>query len=426
MTDLLGHYDPAAIEKTIAEIKRQKDSKRDYVYPAKDLLVTETGGLILTKTETFRIAREHSVSRVFTEKPDAEKELGDGALVTLEPGNPTSSMSISRTAERQLSERLGIPMKYIDRLHAASFGDLSAYNYNYLLHKQPGSFLVRTLDGKVRAILSSAYRVLDNYDLFFSSFQTLKDSGARVWKTRLWEDGFEMFAVAEHIAGEVTLDRTFDPGDGWQSRWYGKEGDAQNAAITIRNSETGLGGLTVSPAVMRRVCANFCVWGDNLRAIHLGRRREETGIVYAEDTQVSESQTTWLKVRDTIKTAFDPVKFQEYIDKLNGMTKVKIENPKLAVGNVVKAFNLPQSEEDLIIAQLYTESDLSQYGLVNAVTSRAHVLDASGNPEQASLMEQIGGKLVGLKPAAMLRLTTVEIKKAGELVAAAASEPAAV
>ena len=79
---------------------------------------------------------------------------------------------------------------------------------------------------------------------------------------------FEVFLFSPHIFGEVRLDRPFDPGDGWRSRWYGQSGDSHNAACRVGNSETGTGRLTANLACLRRVCANFCVWTEGVATVH--------------------------------------------------------------------------------------------------------------------------------------------------------------
>ena len=72
---------------------------------------------------------------------------------------------LTEWAHLQLAEKTGIPKKYYDRMREAGEFKLLADNINTWL--RDGKRLIRILDGKVRAILSDRYRIIDNYDLVF-------------------------------------------------------------------------------------------------------------------------------------------------------------------------------------------------------------------------------------------------------------------
>ena len=66
----------------------------------------------------------------------------------------------------------------------------------------------------------------------------------------------------------------------------------------------------------------------------------------------------WLKVKDLIRSAFDPEKFQRIIDRLNGITQQEIE-PVRAVENVVAAYNVGEERKALILGHLLGSGDRS-------------------------------------------------------------------
>ena len=189
-------------------------------------------------------------------------------------------LSFRRPSLQQIATTLDVPVRYLNRLEDAGHLDLMVHNLNTILEREPKRHLVRVLDGQVDAVLSDRYKIIDNTTLLAITLTKLREVGAEVWDLRLTRDDFRLLAVAPHISGQVTTDRTFDPGDGWKSRWFGNEGDALNAAITVSNSETGHAGLHVLPAVLRRVCANFCVWGQGIAKVHLGKRQSEDGELF--------------------------------------------------------------------------------------------------------------------------------------------------
>lgn len=398
-------FDKAAIARTVGEIERQKQAKRDLVIPVDKLSYTDEGQLVFSGVEkTFEVD-----GRLYFTWQEAEK-AADETGSTIVPKDGVGAMPLTRTASSQLLGRLEVPVKFADNLVDRKYNDLLGDLLRGILSRQKDKrFLVRTLDGKVRAVLSDRYRVLDNSDLFFCAAEKFGDVGAQIWKARLWDGGFEMFGVAPHIAGEVSTDRTFDPGDGWQSRWHGKAGDVHNAAVRLSNSETGEGGMSVKLSIFRKVCFNFNVWTDGVSVIHAGKVNQAAdGLLLASDaTKQLESQLIWSRVKDAITTAFDPVKFQSYIDALNNCTKQQLPDARIAVSNVSEEYKISEERKAAILADLLGSGDLSRFGLCQSITQAAHLADKEGRAEEASSLETLGGVIV-----------TMDDKKFASLVAA--------
>jgi hypothetical protein len=373
------------IADVLAEIQRQKASRRDYIYPAAKLTMQD-GRLVFGASQSFRVG-----DRIYTEWADAER-AADASGEKLEPLGQTGALPLSRTAQRQLAEKLGIPMRYVDDLRERRHGDLADYNFTALLGRATGRFLVRTLDGSVRAVLSDRYRILDNADVFFASADTLQEAGAVVWNARLWDDGFELFAVSDRLTGEVQRD------PGYQRRGHHSHEtggpDVHNVAAKVTNSETGCGGLNVHFGILRRLCNNTAIVGSAISVVHLGRRNEADGLVWSEETQEAESRTIWLKLKDAIRTAFDPQRFQRYIDRLSGLTRQPLANPEKAVANVVREYELSEERKAAILRSLFSAGDLTRYGLVQALTAQVKEADGAGRAEEASDLEAAGGKLI--------------------------------
>lgn len=392
-------FDREAIRGVVAEISRQKAAKRDLIYPVEKLSYTDDGLLVFNGSE-----RSFDVDgRTYLTWEDAEKAASEATAADrdskITPRAGFGSMPLSRTASSQLLGRLEVPVKFADNLRGREYCDLLGDLVRGILDKQAGGgkrFLVRTLDGKVRAVLSDKYRPLDNSDLFFCAAQRFQEVGAQMWKARLWDGGFEMFAVAPHIEAEVTTDRTFNPGDGWASRWYGKSGDVHNAAVRIDNSETGQGGLNVKLAIMRRVCANFNVWADGVSVIHAGKLNDNADglITKSDETKRLESQVIWSRVNDAITTAFDAAKFSQYIGLLNNATQQPLPDARVVVANVSEAYAITDERKAAILADLLGSGDLSRFGLCQSVTASAHLADKEGRAEEASQLETLGGELI--------------------------------
>lgn len=402
---IIGQFNIERIRKIIPELNRQKETKRDFIAGAPRLTIEAHGDelrLRMDGVQTFRLAKS---GRTFATWVEAETNAEPGESIT--PIDSTGDMPLTNTALRQLCTACNLPKDTADRFAKEGQAHLAASILTERMRLPRrgvdeekadafgGKYLVRTLDNRCRAVLSPSYRILDSVDLFFNAYEEMEKAGAELWQMRLWDDGFQMLGVAKGISGNVTTDRTFDPGDGWDSRWANLGDDTQYAAISITNSETGGGSLNIAPAIMRRVCCNFNIWAKVFRGIHLQRARSEEGMIYSAETEAAESRTVWLKVRDAVKTVFDKEKFQAYIDRLNGAAKLalgaKVEETTM---NVLKDVQIPEDRKAAILRNLLESRDYSRYGLVQAVTWQAHAEDKSGNESVAHDLEELGGDLV--------------------------------
>ncbi len=122
-------------------------------------------------------------------------------------------------------------------------------NVNTWLSDDADRRMVRTLDGKVRAVLSERYRRLDNYDLAENVLPILQQlDGARFESVELTETKMYLKVVTPRVTFEVA------------------PGDVVQAGIVISNSEVGLGTLSVQPLVYRLVCRNGLIAADHASA----------------------------------------------------------------------------------------------------------------------------------------------------------------
>jgi len=355
MADMAGfQFDRARIGTILKEIERQKKAKKDFSGDTRQLSARAVDG-----TVSLEVNLEGKDKEVF---------------------------SFTKTAREQIAQSIKVPMTLWDRMeNDPKHRDKLAELVTHFLHEEPMERLVRTLDGKCRSWLSPRYRMLDNADLFFVSAEEFQKVDAEIWEARLHEDGYRIYAVQPGISARVNEDaegNKFEAGD-----------DEHIAAVSISNSETGRGKLKVRPATLRKVCWNLNVWDETLSQIHLGRKMEEEGWI-SENTQRLEDKLTWSKVRDIVKTAFDPKKFQEVIAKLRGAKTDQIPDPVKAVEAVVELTDLPERTIDSIRAKFLESKDFTRYGLVQAVTAQVHNNGLSDSEKDA--FDDAGAKILAM------------------------------
>lgn len=305
-------------------------------------------------------------------------------------------VGITKRVFVQLAQWMGLRMT--DRFYKwlGVHPDIWADLVNKFFDAQKENRMVRLMampDGApyCRALLSDKYRVIDNAGFFYSIAERLQEVKAEIWHARLSEDNFYGYAVSPGITGQVSTDRTFDPGDGWRSRWYGKEGDVFNAALAFGNSETGSGGCFLNSAILRRVCENYCVWHNVVSKTHIGRR---TGmeLMLSEETIMKQNEVFFLEIRDHVKNVFTPAEFQKIVDAMAGATKEEIPDPEKAAEALQLNFDLSEERKAAIRNLFIKNQDASRYGLAQAVNEYAH---SSGlDPDVGFELEKLSGELV--------------------------------
>lgn len=352
-----------AVSTVMEELERQKKERRDFLINSRDL--------------EFRVVDRQILLKVNPKK-------GDNLLVP-----------VNRRGWTQMAQWMGL--RQSDRFYKwLAFGSQMPSStrkkhqvevdrnwgtwttlLNDFMHTEKTQRLVRCLadtNGQpyCRAILSDKYKVIPNADFFFCIVEALQKVGAEVWHARLSEDKFYLYAVSPGITGQISTDRTFDPGDGWASRWYGKEGDVMNAALCAGNSETGDGGVFLGNAILRRVCANYCTYHDLISMSHVGKRYDPTDVLLSDETLQKRNDYFFAKVTDLSANAFDPDRFEKMLNEMNGATQDVVEDPERAAEVLQYCFDISEDRKASIRDMFVKEQDHSRYGLANAVSAVAH------------------------------------------------------
>ena len=204
------------------ELDRQLASKKDYVVPS---------------------PRMHHTTR----------EDGDTVL-EIDAAETPAPFEVTPLARRQLADKLKIPLAYFERMRTEQPALLDR-NVNTWLQQDEARPMLRTLDGRVRAVLSNRYRCLDNFDLAESVLPILG---------QFKEGNFESVELTEtRMYIKFVLPRL---------QYEMQVGDVVQAGIVVTNSEVGLGTLAVQTLIYRPVCSNGMIAADqSIRKTHLGR-----------------------------------------------------------------------------------------------------------------------------------------------------------
>lgn len=336
------------------------------------------------------LARRADATKDYIASSTALQMLSDTHLcLAQDPDAESDVFPVTEHAHRQIGTYAKIPAEYYDRMRKEQPA-LLAQNVNTWLHdKSDDKRLVRTLDGQVRAVLSNRYRPLDNHDLVQAVLPVLAEhTDLQVVSTQITDSRFFLKVLFPRIEGEI------------------KKGDAVQAGLTISNSEVGDGSLQVSPLIYRLVCLNGMIAESAMKRSHVGKSlsASEDGFeIFRDATREADDKAFWLKVQDIVRSAMTQTVFDTLVNRMRDTTERTIEAPIVeVVERVARRFTLTDGESGLMLNHLAQGGDLTQWGLLNAITRTSQDLD---DYTRATEFERLGGQILELPRSEWMQLS---------------------
>ncbi len=322
-----------------AELDRQQAVKEDFIAPTSKLWLTKEG-----------------------------LEVGDDGHYPVLP-----------LAHQQIGQRVGIPSKYYNKMMEQA-PELLNTNVNHWFQSAPENRMLRLMDNKVRAFLSDQYLRRDNHELMQFVIPTLADiGGLQVASCEVTDHNLYLKVITPRIQGEV------------------RKGDVVQAGVMFANSEVGLGAYKIHPFLNRVVCDNGMVIADyGMKKYHVGKRISADGIRYLSDEAIqADDEAFFLMCRDMVANILTEATFNDILNQLVSATDSPIEvKPMEAVERLSKKYSMNQNEHDNVLMNLLRENDLTQYGMMNAVTQSAKEDELTY--DRASELEALGGTILTL------------------------------
>jgi len=345
------------------------------------------------------LERQVSTRKDFIAPQSKIEAVVDDSAVKLTGLNGGDALAITPYAHGQISDYLGIPKKYYDRMTTEQ-PELLARNVNTWLKADGGNKrMIRTLDGRVRAFLSPKFRPLDNYDLMEAVLPTLQEKGVQVMSAELTETRLYIKCIlptlsdAEFLEALATGEHLYGQGLMKDSRLV--------AAMVISNSDIGAGTLRLEPSVFTTRCTNLAILLEAaMKKYHTGRAftADESYEVFRDETRRQDDKAFWMKVRDITGAAFDSKIFTAAIASIRTSQSkhLKSEDLPAVVEAAVQQLALPERATNGILKFLAGGGDLTAWGLSSAITATANTWD---DYEEATQLERAGGKVIDLGPA---------------------------
>lgn len=326
----------------------------------------------------MQVKEENRMKKDYISSAQCISLMPDGRTIFMQNDQDLMQFEASDRFHSQMGTTLHIPSKYYD-LMREEMPQLLADNVNTWLQHREQNYMVRTLDygsGPVaRALLSDKYRRIDNMQVA--------------------EAVLPIFAgnPQYHVEScEVTPDRMYIKIVNTRLEMEVVPGDIVQAGVVIKNSEVGLGSISVEPLVYRLVCTNGMIVNDlGMRKKHVGRTVtsfDNSFTIYSDETIEAENKAFVMKLRDTARVASDEALFGQVIGKLRDSKENRITGhiPKV-VEMTNSVYGITQSEGDNVLDYLIQGGDLTQYGLANAITRFSQDVESY---DRATELEGIG------------------------------------
>lgn len=335
-----------------AEVERMEQESRDVIAPAERITVID---------DTGRLSME---------------EAGGGPL--------------NNHAEGQLIAKLGIPRGYWDSIKEVR--DLRRKNAQELLNyrgSKGDKMLVRMLDGTVRAVLSDAYRPINNAQILRALFPAIqeasKDRAVKIVSEALSETRMYLQVVFPQIQGEV------------------RRGDIIQAGTQIENSEVGASKFIIRRLYWRLECENGLTSHHIISERHVGQRLGNgvnEPVAWKQDTLEAEVIAYNKMIRDVFSNALDQSTFERELMRMREVEGIEVRDINATVERVIEAVDLRKEDHSKIVTGV-ARNGLTAWGVINSITGMAHEFE---DADRQAEYENAGGKLLDMSPAKLAQL----------------------
>jgi len=347
------------LEPMVREVLRRAESARDMIAPCRDLAYATVGD---SNAGMLRIG-------------------GRGGR-----GGP-DEFTMSKYARSQLADVCGIPGKYFETCRVQQPRLLDDNVNTWLGAKEKDEYMIRTLDGNVRAVLSNSYRRVDNYEVLQYLMPEIEklnaQYGVRYESVNLSDEKMYIKLVTDRLRCEVDV------------------GDVVQGGVVISNSEVGAGSVSVAPLVFRLRCSNGLILADEgIKRNHVGRKTaisQFSETILSAETVRADNAALLLTVRDVMKHCLSLSELEKYAGMMRRTMGMRMEaEPVSAVKVLANRFDMSEDEKNGIIQSLMRGSQMTGFGLLNAVTDHSKYV---GDYDRSTELEAVGGKMLRMSDA---------------------------
>ncbi len=355
----------------IKELENQNLQKRDFVIPSA-LMQMMNEKLIVSNS-----INSDSLKNILNECAISHSnEIGSTTMMELE---------CLEVFHEHIQKKFDIPTKYYNKM-LGKHSYLLDQNVSYWLSNSKSNYLLRCFidkeekKGYARALLSDNFKIIDNFDIVLTVLEAIKESGLNIQIDFTRENGQNGCDLTERgmylrfICPDIEIQapellKGYKP-DGKTTI---ETGDGIISGFVLRNSEVGLGSMSISPRAKILKCDNGLITSDDsFKKVHLGSKMEEfSTIKWSEDTKQKNLQLIVSQLKDAIKTYTS----EDYLGaRINEMIEKNREllYPLDTVRAVTNKLVMTDEKASEIINTFIRSGDMTSFGVAQALTLFAH------------------------------------------------------
>jgi hypothetical protein len=326
-------------------------------------------------------------------------------------GVPTQTLQANPVAFDQLASKAGLDTRTARRLQS-DYPDVLDHALNRIHEQEPRSAMLRTFDngngrGELRAVVSDKFKTFDHPDLLESVLPVLIESDAE-WQI---------------VSANVTDKRLYARFKSLAITGQGVGvGDLMAQGVSVSNSETGHGSVSVAQLVWTLLCLNGMQTANKNRTAHLTSSRSDgdTWAMLTDESKRLDNAALSGKLRDITANYSSRKMFESVLEQFRAAALDVVENGMPAAQAAVEALGgvlkLSKVETSSVLDGLmqtiqqdgYRGQPLSRATMVNAVTAAAHQADA----DSVTDWQVLGGKVLDLPANQWAVVSTVPVAMA--------------
>jgi hypothetical protein len=326
-------------------------------------------------------------------------------------GVPTQTLQANSVAFDQLAVKAGLDIRTARRLQS-DYPDVLDLALNRIHEQEPRNAMLRTFDngdgrGELRAVVSDKFKTFDHPDLLESVLPVLIESDAE-WQI---------------VSADVTDKRLYARFKSLAITGQGAAvGDLMAQGVSVSNSETGHGSVSVAQLVWTLDCLNGMQTANKNRTAHLTSSRSDgdTWAMLTDESKRLDNAALSSKLRDVTANYSSREMFESVLEQFRVAALDVVENGMPAAQAAVEALGgvlkLSKAQTSSVLDGLmqtiqqdgYRGQPLSRATMVNAVTAAAHQADA----DSVTDWQVLGGKLLDLPANQWAVVSTVPVAMA--------------
>lgn len=296
------------------------------------------------------------------------------SVVCVATNNALHRFNLQPNAHKQLSEFLGIPYRYYQRLlldKPKLFDD----TINALLTTNHQKRLLRITDGNIKAFLSDRYKPLNSIHLLDRlQLELSQQVGYQMVDMAIEDGSFVVKMVNRGKKAEVA-------------------GSTFYSGVVVINDETGNGSVRVQPSLFKLKGKTWVISGEHMyKKHHLGKQITTDRDYYVFEQTLSEESTCFASAVKRASDALQGENFDLMVNQLRKAQQIDVrQNPIKIVEVLTDKYMLTKQDKAAVLMHYIKNGNMTIYGLINALSCAAK---DNNSCLSAVKLERIGGLLL--------------------------------